>query len=136
MGDKESLSTYSHYWKYSLVPHLMLGKINNPFQLEQGWNCHQADFWHSDFRVSTDGDNSLMLLTPTNMILHPGPYTEVPNQPWNPMLDIVNLVNTALKINQLEQPEETEAWVYGSKFEVWPYDLFTEGKMSAKVRAS
>ena len=47
MGDKESLSTYSHYWKYSLVPHLMLGKINNPFQLEQGWNCHQADFWHS-----------------------------------------------------------------------------------------
>ena len=40
----ESLCTYPHYWKSCLVPHLLIGNINRPAQLAQGWNCHQNLF--------------------------------------------------------------------------------------------
>ena len=75
-----------------------------------------------------------MLFTPPNMILHPGPYAEVPKQPCNDMLASVNAVNSTLKMIQPEQPEDPEARVYGSEFEVWPYGLFPVGKIIAKMR--
>ena len=47
MGDIYSLSNYPHYWKSSLVPHLLVGNIDCPVQLSQGWIFHQEEFWHS-----------------------------------------------------------------------------------------
>ena len=55
MGYIESLLSYPHYWKYYLVPHLMIGKINLPSQLSHGWTCHQAVFFHSDLGGSPMG---------------------------------------------------------------------------------
>ena len=75
-----------------------------------------------------------MLLTPPNMLLHPGPYAELPNQPFKPVLASLNPVNSEVKINQLAQPEEPEARVYGLKFEFWPYGLLPVEKMSEKVQ--
>ena len=93
MSNIYSLSNYPRYCKYSLVPPLMIGNIDCPTELAHGCNCQQAEFRHSDLGGSTDGEHSLMLLTPPNMILHPSTYAEIPNQPCNPMLDIVNPVN-------------------------------------------
>ena len=70
------------------------------------------------------------------MLLHPGTYAEVPNQPCNPTLSIVNPFNSASKIDQLAQTEAPENQMYGTKLEVWIYSLFPAGKMSAKVRVS
>ena len=52
------------------------------------------------------------------------------------MLASVSPVNSAAKIDLPAQPDTQEARVYGTKFEVWPYDLFTAGQMSTKVRVS
>ena len=35
MGDIESLSIHPNYWKSSLVPHSLVGKIYCPFQIAQ-----------------------------------------------------------------------------------------------------
>ena len=70
------------------------------------------------------------------MLLHPGPYEEVPKQPCNPMLANLNPVNSEAIMDQLAQPKAPEAWVYGIKFEVCPYGLFTSGQMIAKVQVS
>ena len=134
MGDIESLSTYPHYWKSCLVPHLLIGNIYHPDQIEQGWNLHQAGFFHSDLRGSTNGEQSLLLLTPPTMILNPYPYAEKPKQPWNPMLTSVNPVTSEATKIQLTKSDKTEARVYGSKSEVWPYILFSAGHMGLKVR--
>ena len=77
-----------------------------------------------------------MLLTPPNILLHLDTYAEVPKKPWNPTLDSLNPVNSEVKMSQPAQPEEPEARVYGSKFDVWPYILFPAVKMTAKVRVS
>ena len=92
MGDIESLSTYSHYWKLVLVPHLLIGKTDHPAQPAQGWTCYQLGFSHSELGGSNDKDISLLLSTLPNMILQPIPYAEIPKQPCNPMLDSVNPV--------------------------------------------
>ena len=118
MGYIESLSSYTHYWKSCLVPNLLIGKINRPAQLAQGWTCHQAVFCHSDLGGSTGGNHSLLLLTPPEMLLHPCPYEDIPNQPWNPMLDSVKLVTSAVPKIQPTQPYNPEAQVYGSMDEV------------------
>ena len=52
------------------------------------------------------------------------------------MLASLDPVNSADKMDQQAQPEAPEAWVYGTEFDVCPYGLFTDGKMSAKVRVS
>ena len=93
MGNVESLSTYLHYRKSSLVPHILSGKLACYFKLAQGWICHQAEFKHSGLGVSTNWVHSLMIFTPPNMLLHPGSYSKVPKKPWKPMLDSVNTVN-------------------------------------------
>ena len=77
-----------------------------------------------------------MLLIPTNMLLHPGPYAKVPKQPWDPMSASVNTVNLAVKMDQPAQSTAPEAWVYGTKSKVWLYGLFPSEKMSAKLRVS
>ena len=74
MGVLDSLSTYPHYWKFFLVIHLLIGKINFPDRLAQGWNFHQAGFCHSDLGGITNEDNSFLLLTPHNKLLRPSPY--------------------------------------------------------------
>ena len=45
IGDIDSLFTYPYYWKSFLVPHLLIGKIDHPAKLAQGWTCHQAGFF-------------------------------------------------------------------------------------------
>ena len=134
MGDIESLSSHPHYWKSCLVPHLLIGKIDCPDQLAQGWSWHQSVFSHSDLGVRTDGKHSLLLLTTTAMLLHPFSYAEIPNKPWNPMLASVNPVNSAVPKSQPSQPDNPEAWVYGSKAKMWPYGLFPSGHMGKRVR--
>ena len=136
MGGIYSLSTYTHYCMSSLAPYLLVGKIDCPVQLAKGWNCQQAEFWHSDLGGSTNWEYSLMLLTPYNILLFPSPYAEVPKQPWNPMLDSVNSVNSSVTMSQLAQPEDPEAQVYGPKSTVWPCGLFPAGKMSTEVQVS
>ena len=44
MEDIESLSSYPHYRKSCLVPNLLTGNINRPYQLSQGCNCHREVF--------------------------------------------------------------------------------------------
>ena len=100
MGDIDSLSSYPNDWKSCLVPHLLIGKIDSPAQLAQGWDFHQAVFCHSDLGGRTKGKHSLLLLTPPTMILHPCPYIKIPNQPWNHMLASVNPVNSAVPKSQ------------------------------------
>ena len=90
--DIESLSSYPHYWKSCLVPHLLIGNIHFPAQLAQGWTFHQAVFFHSDLGVSTDGEHSLLLLTTPDMLLQSCPYAKIPKQRWNPILASVNPV--------------------------------------------
>ena len=136
MQDTQSLSSYPPYWKSYLVPHILSGKFNCSFNLTQGWNFHQAEFKHSNLGGNTDGVHSLMLLTPPNMMLYPGTYTEVPNQLWNPMLASINPFNLEIKMDQPAQPEVPEDWVYGMKSKVWPYGLVPFGKISAKVWVS
>ena len=48
MVDIESLSSYPHYWKSCLVPHLLMGNFDRPDQPAQVWNYHQAVFFNSD----------------------------------------------------------------------------------------
>ena len=117
-GDIASLSSYPHYWKSCLVPHLLIGKINLPTQLAQGWTFHQAMFFHSDLGVITYEKHSLLLLTTPVMLIHPCPYVEIPKKPWNPMLDSVNPVNSAVSKSQSAQPANPAAQVYGSMAEV------------------
>ena len=99
------------------MPHLLIGKINRPDQLAQGWTLHQAVFFYSDLRGSTDGEHSLLLLTPPAMILHSCPYTEIPKQPWNPMLSSVNPVTSEVPNIKPAQPynPNLQARVYRSK---------------------
>ena len=68
----------------------------------------------------------MFLLTPPDMLLHLCPYAEIPKNPWNPMLYIVNPVNSEVTKSQPAQPEKPEAQVYGSKVEVWSYDYFLQ----------
>ena len=70
------------------------------------------------------------------MLLHPSPYAEIPQQPWNPMLAGANSVNSVVTKSQRAQPENTEDWVYGLKSEVWPYGLFPAGHMGTKLRVT
>ena len=93
-------------------------------------------FCHSDLEGITDENHSLLLLKPTAMLLHPSPYTEIPKKPWNPMLDSVNPVTSAVPNNQPEKPDNLEARVYGSKADVWPYGLFPAGNMGKRVRVT
>ena len=76
-----------------------------------------------------------MLLTPPAMILHPCPYEDIKKQPWNPMLDSVNPVTSEVPKSQPAQPDNPEAWVYGSNAKVWPYGLFPAGHTGKRVRA-
>ena len=124
MGDIESLSSYPHYWNFCLVPHLLIGKIDRPAQPSQGWTCHQVVIFHSDLGGSTNGKHSLLLSEPLSILLHPSPYSEIPKQPWNPMLASVNPLTSAVPKIQPAQPDNPEARVYGSKAKVWPYGLF------------
>ena len=101
MGDIESLSTYPHYWKSVLVPHLLIWKTNIPAQTAHGWTFHQVEFIHSDLGGSTDGEHNFLLLTPPNMILHPSPYEEIPKKSWNLTLASVNPVYSAVTNIQL-----------------------------------
>ena len=39
-------------------------------------------------------------------------------------------------MDQPAQLEAPEAWLYGSRFEVWPHGLFTTEQMSAEVQVS
>ena len=63
------------------------------------------------------------------MLIRPFPYVEIPKQPWNPMLASVNPVTSAVTKIQPAQPDNTEARVYVSKYEVWPYGLLPEGRV-------
>ena len=116
--------------------HLLVGNIDFPVQLAQGWTFHQAEFRNSYLVGITNGELSLMLLTPPYILLHPSPYAELPKQPCDPIFHSVNPVNSAVTMSQPSQPKEPEAWVYESKSEVCPYGLFTAGQMIAKVRLS
>ena len=91
------------------------------------------EFQHSDLCGITDWVHRLILFTLPNILLRPVPYAEVTKKPWNPMLDSMNPVNLADKMDQPAQLDAPEAWVYGPKLEVWPYGLFTDRKMSTKV---
>ena len=64
IGDMESLSTYPHYWNYHLVPQILSGKFYCYFKLTQGCTCTQVECHHSDLGGSTNGVNSLIILTP------------------------------------------------------------------------
>ena len=81
LGDIESLSSYPHYWKLCLVPHLLIGKFGRPAQPAQGCTYHQAVFCHPDLVGITDGKHSLLLLTPPSILLQPSTYTEILKQP-------------------------------------------------------
>ena len=74
MGDIESLSSYPHYWKSCLLPHLLIGSFYLPALPAQGWTCHQAVFCRLYLGGSTNAKHSLLLLTPPAMIIHPIPY--------------------------------------------------------------
>ena len=134
MGDIDYLSSYPHYWKSCLVPHLLIGNFNRPNQPAQGCTCHQVVFCHSDLVGSTNGKHSLLLLTPTAMLLHPSPYIDILNKPWNTMLDSVNPVTSAVPKSRPAQPDNPEARVYVSNPEVWPYGLLPAGHMGKRVR--
>ena len=54
-------------------------------------------------------------------------------QPLNPMLASVNPVTSAVPKSQPAQPDNPEAWLYGSKAEVWPYELLPAGHMGKRV---
>ena len=60
----ESLFTYPHYWKSSLVTILLVGNIDRPVQLAQGRAFHQAEFRNTYLGGSTNGEHSLILSTP------------------------------------------------------------------------
>ena len=45
------------------------------------------------------------------------------------MLASVNPVTSEITKSQPEQPDNPEAWVYGTKAELWPYGLFATGNM-------
>ena len=115
MENIESLSTYPNYWTSCLVPHSLIGKINCPVQLKKGWTCHQAMFFQSYLGGSTNEEHSMLLLTPPAMLIHTCPYTEIPKQPCNPMLDIVNPVTSEVPMIQPAQPDNPDAQVILSK---------------------
>ena len=79
------------------------------------------------------GGHSLFLLTPPDMPLRPCPYSDIPKQPWNPMLASVNPLTSVVTKSQPVQPENPEDRLYVSKAEVWPYGLFPAGHMGKKV---
>ena len=60
--------------------------------------------------------------------------TEISNQPWDHILDSVNPVTYAVPKSQPAQPDNTQALVYGSMAEVWPYGLLPAGHMRKRVR--
>ena len=134
MVDIESLSSYPHYWKSCLLPHLLMGNFYRPAQPEHGWTFHQAAFCNSDLGGRTYGKQSLFFLTPPAMLLQPSPYKEIQKQPWNHMLASVNPVTSEVSKIQPAQPDNPEDQVYGSKAEVWPYGLFPEGYMGKRVQ--
>ena len=49
------------------------------------------------------------------------------------MLASVNPVTSAVPKSQPTQPDNTEAWVYGSNSEVWPYGLFPAVHIGKRV---
>ena len=116
------------------MPHLLIGNINRPSQLAQGCTCHQEVFFPSDLVGSTNGKHVLLLLTPPAMLIRPFPYADIPKQHWNHMLASMKPVTSAVPKIQLAQSDNTEARVYGSKSEVWPYGLFPAGCMGVMVR--
>ena len=77
-----------------MVPHILSGELNCSFKLAQGWTYHQVEFQNSYLGGINYGVHSLILFTPLNMIIFPCPYTEFPEQQWNPMLDSMNSVNS------------------------------------------
>ena len=87
------------------MPHLLLGNFDRPDQPVQGCTCRQAVFFRSDLWGRTDWKHSLLLLTTPEMLLQPIPYAEIPNQPWNPMLDSVNPVTSSVPKSQPAQPD-------------------------------
>ena len=117
-----------------MVPRLLIGKINRPSQLAQGWTCHQAGFPHSDLGGSTDGEHSLLLFTPTDVLICPCPYAEIPMQPWNPMLYSMNPVTSEVTKIQPSQPDKPKSRVYGFKSGVWTYFLLPTLNMVKKLR--
>ena len=48
------------------------------------------------------------------------------------MLDSMSPVTSAVPKIQPEQPDNPEAWVYGSKAKVYPYGLLPAGHMEKK----
>ena len=116
------------------MPHLLIGKIKLPAQPAQGWTFHQAVFFHSYLGGSNYGNHSFLFLTPPAILLYPSPYSDIPKQPWNPLLASVNPVTSAVPKIQPEQTGNPEARVYGSKAEVWTYGLFPSGHMGKRVR--
>ena len=50
------------------------------------------------------------------------------------MLDSMSPVTSAVPKIQPEQPDNPEAWVYGSKAKVYPYGLLPAGHMEKRVR--
>ena len=103
---------------------------NNHFSMMKTFK----QFFHSDLEVITDGKHSLLLLMPLTILLHPSPYADIPKQHWNPMLDSVNPVTSAVLKIQPAQPDNPDARVYVSKAEVWPYSLFLAGHMGKRVQ--
>ena len=134
MGDIAPLSYYPHYWMSYFVPHLLIGNIYRPDQLAQVWTCHQAVFFHSDSGGSNNWKRSLFLLTPPEILLHPFPYVEIPNQPWNPILASLNPVTSEFTKIQPAQPDNPEAQVYVSMDEVGPCGLFHARHIGKRVR--
>ena len=132
MGYIESLSSYPHHWKSCFVTHLLIWRIDCPAKLTQGWSCHHSVFFHSDLVESTNGKHTLLLLTPTLILLHPFPYADISKKPSNTMLDSVNPVTSAVPKRQLIQPENPKSRVYGSKDEVWPHVIFPAGHIGKK----
>ena len=108
MGDIESLFSHPHFWKTYLMPHLLIGKIDHPDQPAQGWNFHQLVFCRSYLGGSTDWKQSLLLLMPNGMLLHPFPYAEIPNQYWNSTLASANPVTSSVPKIQPAQPDNPE----------------------------
>ena len=67
-------TSYPRYWKFCLLPQLLIGKIYRPAELAQECTFHKAVFCHSDLVESTDGEQSFLLLTHPAMIIHSCPY--------------------------------------------------------------
>ena len=62
------------------------------------------------------------------------PHAEISKKPWDPMLDSMNPVTSAVPKIQPVQPDNPESWVYGLKAKVWSYGLFPAIHMGKRVR--